>query len=413
MRYTQHMPRFKYKAVGANGRIQHGELEAPSQAAAIQNLQNTGNLPISATEVSPRSQFYQSLSRLFRRHNTVSWKDTVTFMGELATLLQAGLPVDHALKTMEDITSSLPLKNVIHIILERIRGGANLSEALAENNNVFDALQVNMIRAGEASGALYSVIDRLATYMERMDELRSSVITALIYPIILLVMAGLSLFVLMTFVVPKFIPLFADMGHALPLLTQIVFDFAAFFQKTWWVILCLIVILAWYADGQLEDPNKRKRFDAWCLHLPYLGELFKEMETARFTRTLGTLISNGVPLLTAVELVKDVIGNRELAAVMPSVTVSLEQGQSLARPLRDSHLFPALSVQLIEVGEESGNLDEMLIKVAEIYDRQVQTSLKRMLTLLEPVLILGLGALIGVIIISILMAMLGLNDLVV
>lgn len=406
------MPRFRYKAVAANGRVQQGELEAPSHEAAIQSLQNAGHLPISANEIASRHSFYQSLGHLLQRRRTVSRNDTILFMSELATLLQAGLPLDHALRTLTDLTASAPMKAVIRDIMERIQGGANLSDAMAEQPHVFNRLQINMIRAGEASGALYSVIGRLATYLECMNDLRNSVITALIYPAILLVMAGLSLFVLMTFVVPKFVPLFADVGQALPLLTQIVFGFAAFFQKTWWVIICLIVILTWFVDKQLADPEKRQRFDAWCLRLPYLGNLFKQIETARFARTLGTLVGNGVPLLSAVELVKDVIGNRQLAAVMPGVIASLEQGQSLARPLRDSQLFPALSVQLIEVGEESGNLDEMLMKVADIYDRQVQTSLKRMLTLLEPVLILGLGALIGIIIISILMAMLGLNKLV-
>lgn len=407
------MPKFRYKAVGQGGQVTQGVMEAESKQAAIQSLQDAGHLPISAQELGSGRRWLPDWSRLFRRRNTVSRNDTVLFMSELATLLQAGLPLDHALRTMEGLTTSDPLRHVINAILQRVQGGANLSDAMADHGDVFNRLQISMVRAGEASGALYSVIGRLADYMERMNELRSTIITSLIYPAILLVMAVLSLFILLTFVVPKFVPLFEDVGQALPLLTQIVFGVAGFLQHTWWLLLCIVAAAAWFIDRQLQDPDKRRAFDGWCLRLPLFGDLIAKMETARFSRTLGTLVANGVPLLSSIELVREVINNRRLAGVMKEVSNSLEQGQSLALPLRESELFPPLSVQLIEVGEESGNLDEMLMKVADIYDREVQTTVKRMLTVLEPILIVGLGGLIGIIIISILMAMLGLNELVV
>jgi general secretion pathway protein F len=218
---------------------------------------------------------------------------------------------------------------------------------------------------------------------------------------------------LMTFVVPQFIPLFEDAGQALPWLTQAVFGAANLLKQTWWIVICLVVVIAWIVDKQLQQAENRKKFDAWCLKLPLVGNLITHMETARLARTLGTLISNGVPLLQAVKLVEDVIGNEALREVMGTTHTELQKGRRLAKPLKESGLFPTLCVQLIEVGEESGNLESMLIKVANIYDTKLQTTVRRLLNVLEPVLILGLGAMIGIIIISILVAMLGLNDLVI
>lgn len=406
------MPRFQYKAVDASGKKLQGEMEAVSQKAAIANLQNAGYLPISAREIGPNRKIQDILVKLFQPRETVQQKEVVVFMGELATLLEAGLPLDHALKTMEGLSQSEPMKKLINAILQRIQGGANLSDAMEAQAPVFNRLQINMIRAGEAGGALYNVIKQLAVYMERMGDLRSTILTAMIYPAILVVIALVSLFVLMSFVVPQFIPLFEDAGSSLPFLTQMIFSFSEFFKHTWWLMVILLAVSAWVAEKQLADPDKRRRFDGWCLRLPVIGELIRQMETARFARTLGTLINNGVPLLTAVSLVREVIGNRVMSNVMNAVASNLEQGQRLAKPLGESNLFPALTVELIQVGEESGNLDEMLMKVADIYDKEIQTGIRRMLTLLEPVLILGLGGMIGVIIISILLAMLGLNELV-
>ena len=312
-----------------------------------------------------------------------------------------------------DLDMSVPIQTLLQSILDKIQSGASLSDAMTDQDDVFSRLYLNMIRAGEASGAMDIVIERLANYMERMSDLRSSLITALIYPLILLVVSILSLIVLMTFVVPQFIPLFEDVGQALPLLTQIIFSISEVFRQFWWLGLGLFTLAAWWMDKQLKDPEKRLGFDGWCLRLPIIGALLKEIEIARFARTLGTTMANGVPLLTGIRLVREVISNQVIANVMDSVTDSLEQGQTMALPLKDSAVCPALAAQLIEVGEKSGQLESMLNKIADIYDRQVQTTIKRLLTFLEPILILGLGGLIAVIITSILLARLVLNDLVV
>ena len=331
---------------------------------------------------------------------------------ELATLVQAGLPLEQALQTLSRLNLRAPVQRLLGDLLDAIRGGAHLSEALAGQAGVFSNLYLNMVRAGEASGALDVVIGRLADYLERMAALRAHVITALVYPSILLVFALLSLVFLMTFVVPEFVPLFEDAGQTLPWLTQTVFAVSSLFQQYWWGLLLACAVLVWLLHKGLSKPAYRLHFDSACLRLPYIGEVIKRMEVARFSRTLSTALGNGVPLLTGVRLVKEVFGNRRMAAVMDTVSASLEQGQSMAGPLNESGDFPELATQLIAVGEAGGQLETMLTKVAETYDNEVQTAVRRLLTVLEPALILGLGALIALIIVSILLAVLSLNALV-
>jgi len=406
------MPVFRYKAVASDGQVLSGEIEAPTKESAIAKLQGSGYLPISADEINSKHEFFRNFISRFKKTDTASSKDIIVFTRELATLLEAGLPLDGALDTMANISSSPAVKTLVTNVHNRVREGIALSDAMAEQGGIFNRLYLNMIRAGEAGGSMQLIIDRLADYMERMGELRSTIVTALIYPAILLIISFLSLFVMLTFVVPKFVPLFDDVGQALPLLTQVVFGVAGLFQGYWWALLFLLALGAWIFDKQIADTDKRLRFDAWMLDLPYLGELIKQMEITRFTRTLGTLLTNGVPVLSAVTLVRDVISNSAISGVMDAVVASLAQGQRLARPLKESNYFPVLAVQLIEIGEESGQLESMLMKIADIYDKEIQTSIKRLLALFEPVLIVGLGGLIAIIIFSILQPMLGLTDLI-
>ena len=343
----------------------------------------------------------------------MSRKDLALFTRELATLLQAGLPLEQALQTLRRLNQAPPLLRLADELLEKIRGGAGLSEALAGKSDIFGNLYINMVRAGEASGAMEVVIDRLADYLERMAALRAYVAGAMIYPAILLGFSVLSLIILMTFVVPEFVPLFEDAGQNLPWLTQWVFALSTLFRQYWWGLLVVLTVAVWLIHKHLADPSMRLRFDAWCLRLPYFGTVIRQLETARVCRTLSTALGNGVPLLTGVGLVREVIGNRRMAAVMDSVQAGLEQGQTLSRPLAASGVYPELATQLIAIGEAGGQLDTVLDKVAEIYDKEVQTAVKRLLTIMEPVLILGLGALIALIIISVLLAVLSLNALVV
>ena len=404
------MPVFRYKAVAADGRMTYGEIDAPSRSIAISRLQSSGHLPISADEVDKKKERLRKLLSIFRRSEKVRNQDVIALTRELATLLQAGLPLDSALQTLSNVSTAMPVKSMVKRIQERVRSGLSLSSAMAEHDRVFNRLYLNMVRAGEAGGSLSVVIDRIAGYLERSGELRASIITALIYPAILVVIALLSLLVLMTFIVPQFVPLFEDAGQALPLITQIVFTGAQILRDYWWAFLIIFTAAIWYLDRQLQNPAFRARFDTGLLKLPRAGTLIAQMEMARFSRTLGTLLNNGVPLLTGVGLVKDVITNTTIAKLIDRVATSLEQGQRMAQPLKAAGYIPSLAVQLIEVGEESGQLESMLLKIADIYDREIQATVKRMLALLEPVIILLLGGMIAVIILSILLALVGLND---
>lgn len=406
------MPLFRYKAVSPDGQVMYGEIDAPDRHVAISRIQNTGQLPISADEVGKEGNLFRRLLNYYQQPRSIKQNEVLLFTRELATLLGAGLPLDTALKTLEGVSESAIILQLIQSIREKVQGGKSLSEAIADHKGVFTPLYINMVKAGEAGGSLDAVIERIADYMDRMQSLKNTVISAMIYPIILLLISLLSLFVLMTFVVPQFEPLFADAGEALPLLTVLVFASANIIKGWWWLMLIMFTTSAWLFDKHLADDKNKLAFHSWLLKIKKIGPLIQQLEIARISRTLATLMANGVPLLSAIDLVKDVINNRAIASVMPDVIGSLEQGQGLVRPMRESKLFPPLALQLIAVGEESGQLEPMLRKLADIYDREVETSIKRLLGLLEPILIIGLGGMIAVIILSILLAMLGINEMV-
>lgn len=407
------MPIYLYKALTANGETLRGEINAPSKNVAIDRLQHAGHIPLSAVEKKGNKKTsFLDFKKIFDLEK-VSAKDITLFTRELSTLLQAGLALDHALTTLEDISPHPALKKMLANINQQVKGGEPLSNAMEAQGQTFSKLYLNTIRAGEAGGSMHVVLERLADYLERTDELRNEVLSALLYPAILFMVAMLSIFILLSFVVPQFVPLFEDVGQALPLLTQVVFTSAELIQSYWWVILATVIFFIWIVDKKLQNPVTRMRWDDWCLGVPLYGELITKLDVARFARTLGTLLINGVPLLIAIGIVKEVVSNRVLARTINEAAKGLEQGGGLAKHLAQSDRFPQLAVQLIHVGEETGQLESMLLKTADIYEDESKTTIKRLLTLLEPVLILSLGAIIAIIIISILMAILGLNELVI
>ncbi len=407
------MPVFHYKAVGIDGEIHEGSMDADSKNDAVEHLQSSGNTPLQIVESDKVQKSTNLISRISFNRNSISKNDITLFTRELATILQAGLELDHALETLERLTIKPALKKMITNVNQRIKSGSTFSAALEAQNTVFDSLYLNTIRAGEAGGAVELVLERLADYLERSTELRSTVLSALYYPAILCFVALLSIFVLLSFVVPQFVPLFEDVGQALPLLTQVIFSIAEIIQNYWWVMFALFAFVVWFGDRQLAIPEIRYRWDEWLLKLPLIGSLITKLDVARFSRTLGTLLTNGVPLLTAISIVKEVISNKVLSKIVGEAASDLERGNRLASPLAKSNKFPLLAIQLIQVGEETGQLEAMLNKVADIHEKESRTTIKRILTLLEPILILGLGAVIAIIIISILIAILGLNDLVI
>lgn len=404
------MPRYRYEAVDASGEVVRDELDAATLDAAIARLRDQGLLPLTVNEAKSgflRGGFGQPL---FSKRRALSRKTIALLTQQLASLLHAGMPLDRALTILIGVTEDEQAKPVLERVQEKVRGGSSLADAL-EVQGVFSRFYLNMVRAGEAGGALDVVLKRLTEFLERSQALRETVTSALIYPIILLSVSALSVIILLTFVVPQFQRLFADAGKALPLATQIVIAVGDGFRYYWWVGAILFVLLSAVARQQLSRPESRARWDDWFLRLPLFGDLIAKVETARLSRTLGTLLGNGVSMLNALTIVRETLSNQVLAGALGEVAEHVKTGRGLADPLLEAGRFPKLAVQMIRVGEETGQLQEMLLQVADTYDGEVQTAVKRLLTLLEPALILGLGVIIAGIIMSILVAILSLNDL--
>lgn len=389
-------------------------MDAPDQAAVIRRLQAQGHLPIRAELATGDSVARPAASgrsrRLFEARR-VTRKDVTVLTLELSTLLEAGLPLDKALDLLVKLADREPVREMLEGIRAEVRGGAYLSAAMESQGSTFSRFYLNMVRAGEAGGALDVALARLSEFLERAQQLRSTVTSALIYPIILVLLAGVSVVVMLGVVVPRFAAMFEDAGAALPLATQIVISAGEFMQGYWWALAVAGFLLYLFMRRQLRSPGSRARWDRWFLALPLVGDLIARVEAARFTRTLATLLHSGVSLLDALSIGKEIIANQVIAEAVGRVAVGVREGESLSQPLLEANVFPRLAGHLMQVGEETGKLEDMLGRLADIYDREVETAVQRMLALLEPVLILGLGVLIGGIIMSILVAILSVNEL--
>ncbi len=404
------MPQFRYKAISATGEALEGEMEAPDQAAVVQRLQSAGHLPIS-TDTAAAAGAGSVLSRDLFARRRANRRDVPMLTRELATLVHAGLPLDRSFEILIDLNDEPVVSALLEAILESISGGASLADAMAEQTGIFPRYYLSMIQAGEAGGTLDVVLERLSDFMERSQAMRESVRSALIYPVILVAMSLIAVVILLSVVVPRFRPLFEDAGQALPISTQIVVGLGDAFALYWWLILALVVVAGLALRWQLARPAFRLGWDRMLLALPLLGDVIVRAEVARFARTLGTLIGNGVGLLGALSLATNTVGNSALARDLDDVSDAVRQGRPLAEPLRRSGEFPPLATHLISVGEETGRLEDMLLKAAEIYDQEVSRAIERMLALLVPVLTIVLGLVIAGIIGSILAAILSVYQL--
>ncbi len=409
------MPVFRYKAVNASGDVAVGELEAVSETEIVDRLRDQGLLPMQvaravagAAETGPA----RPARRAWFVPKRVTRDHLLALTRELATLLRAGLPLDRALEILIGLAEAPPVEVLLQGIRDDVRGGKALSQALDARRDVFSRFYVNIVRAGEAGGALGVVLTRLADTMERNKELRESVKSALIYPTILIGVAVLSLMIILGFVVPQFEQTFAQSGKALPLATQIVVFVGTALKEWWWAGVAVIVLSVVWIRRRLSIPAVRTRWDGRLLRWPLVGDLVTKIEVARFARTLATLLGNGVTLLAGLAIVKDTLGNSVLANSLDGVVARLREGKGFGRPLSETGLYPKLAVQMILVGEESGRLEEMLNRVAEVYDREVAMAIKRFLAVLEPALLLSLAVLIGGIVFSILLGVMGMSELV-
>ncbi len=403
------MPLFTYKAINSLGETEEGIRDAIDEHLLIAALQSEGYIPIRVAPASSRSFLGLGMGA---KKSKLSQKDIALLTGELATLLESGLPLDKSLLVLMDLTEDNErLSKIIARVLEKVKGGASLADSLEQQSGIFTKFYLNMIRAGEAGGSLDEVLKRLSDYLERSQELKDTVSTALIYPAILLLMSLASLFVMLTFVVPQFTEMFESAGKALPVSTQIVVGLANWLQSYWWALLAGIVFISSYMKFQLADPIKKKVWDGRFLKLPLAGNIITNKETANISRTLGTLLGNGVSILSAMIIVRETVDNLVMAAAIADAEEQLKQGKHLSDALLEKRIFPKMAMQMIKMGEETGRLEEMLLRVANIYDKQLRMAIQRMLAFLEPALIISLGLMIAGIIVSILLAILSVNDL--
>ena len=402
------MPLFTYKAVTPAGETLTGEMEAPNADLVVAHIQETGNIPVQARQVSSGLR----LETLFRGRQNLTRREIGDLTGQLATLLGAGLPLDRSLGILVELAENERVESTLSKIRDRVREGISLSEALEERHGVFSRFYVNMVRAGEMGGALDQTLTRLSEYLERSKELKDSVVSALIYPALLVILAIASLMLLMVYVIPQFTPLFEDFGGELPWLTRVVIAVGDLLKNFWWGLIAIVVIGVLWFRGQMRKPGTRLKWDRRFLGLKWIGDAIAKIEMARLARTTGTLLVNGVPLLSAISIARNVMTNTVLREDVGAAAKNVKTGAPLARALDESGHFPRLALQMINVGEETGQLDEMLLKVATTYDREVRTTIDRLMAMLVPGLTLGLAAVIGIIVMSVLMAILSINELV-
>jgi len=414
------MPVYRYRAVNPAGEVAVGELDAANENEIVDRLRDQGLMPMQIAHATGRgiatagaTPARDGQRRRWFESKTVTRDQLLAITRELATLLHAGLTLDRALEILIGLAPTPAVAALLQDVRDDVRGGKALSQALDARREIFSRFYVNIVRAGEAGGALGVVLQRLADTMERNKELRESVKSALVYPIILICVAVASVALLLVWVVPQFETTFAQAGKALPLPTLVVVAVGKFMRGWWWAVVGGVVLAILWYRRRGRNPAVRVARDRRKLTMPLMGDLLAKLETARFARTLSTLLGNGVTLLGGLSIVKETMTNVVLASALDGVIAKLREGKGFGRPLAETGLYPKLAVQMILVGEESGRLEEMLTRVADIYDREVQLAIKRFLSVLEPIMILGLAVLIGGIVFSILLGVMGMSELVV
>jgi len=407
------MPVYDYTALNARGRKVTGIIDADSPMVARQRLRESRVYPVAIKEVSaadsPREKHTPESLRLFSRVRPI---EVSMVTRQLATLVGAGFPLVSAMDVLIPQTKSPALKKVLAQVRESVVEGANFATALAAYPRLFSPLYVNMVRAGETSGTLEIVLERLAEISERQQELKTRIRAALAYPLFMSLIGTVVLFLLMIFIVPNITSIFADMNQTLPAPTRFLIAVSAFFKHYWWLMAAAVAAAAVILRRLKKTDRGEYLFHRFILRLPVIGMLIKKLAVARFARTLGSLLENGVPLLNSLDIVRNITGNRLIAEAIEGAAVEVGRGQPLARSLEPDGVFPDLSIQMIQVGEQSGNLEEMLKKIADVYETEVESRVLAMTSLLEPVMILVMGVVVGFIVLSICLPIFEMNQLV-
>ena len=409
------MPQFQYQATTPQGQLIEGVREAAEERAVVAWLHTQGYIPLNVAPPHDRQ------AKTVRNWNlslpAVPWRGRVTqrdvllLTRELSTMLAAGLPLDRALSVLVGLTSKPALSQVVAEVLKTVQQGQSLADALAEYPTIFPPLYLNMARAGEVGGFLETALQRLTEHLERTQEVQEEVKSALTYPVLLVLFGAGAIVFMFIFILPRFAGLFADSGQSLPATTRFMLATSEVLRSYWWGFLLVGAgsVFGWLR--YVATPQGRLNWDGFCLRLPLFGPLLQKREVGRFSRTLSTLLSSGVPLLQALEVVEAVVGNSVIRQAITEVRTGVREGQGLAAPLGRTGAFPPLALQMIGVGEETGRLDDMLKQVADYFERETQRQIRRMTSLVEPILLLTMGLVIGFVVIAMLVGIFSINDM--
>ncbi len=404
------MPSFRYTAILPTGELSRGLMDAADEAAVVRALQKAGSLPV-RTDPAAGGFLSDLMATEFGARRGLRKQEVADLTRELSIMLAAGQDLDRALRFLADTAPNARVRTVAERLRQSVRDGASLAAALSEHPASFPKLYVGLVRAAEAGSTLASTLDRLGTLLERERSLASTITSALIYPALLLVAAIGSIGLLLTEVLPQFVPLFEQNGVALPRPTQILITTGSLAQSYGLYALLALLLAVLAARQALRRPATRLVADRLILRLPVVGALAREVMAARFTRTLGTLVLNGVPLIAALGIVRDTVGNLAGVGAVDAAAISAKGGAGLAKPLAQSGLFPVRTIYLLGLGEETAQLGAMALRAAEIHEEKTRVGVQRLVALLVPAITVVMGAAIAGIVASLLLAMLSLNDL--
>ena len=405
------MNTFYYKATDRLGKPIEGNLEAQNYQNAVTQLRGLNYFPIQITNQPNKNLSIKSPLLISGLRNKISQKDLVSITQQLATLVDSRITLDKSLSILVDLADKPQAKEVLIEIHKKVHAGSSFADALADFPKVFSKLYINMIRAGETGGTLASSLNSVASFLEKSEELKANIKSAMIYPAILSSVGGFAILILFTVVIPRFSKLFDELGSALPLPTKIMLFLSSSIINHW---LAIIVVFTLFVAGfifYLREEKGKMHWDGIVLRLPLFGSLAQKIEISRFSRTMATLLTSGVAILGALNITQAILSNRVIAATMNKLHQGLKEGNGLSQPLQQAGVFPPLAIHMIKIGEETGTLNEMLTKVADTYDREVERSIKQLISLIEPFMILSMALVIGFIVISMLLAIFSINEI--
>ena len=391
------MAKFSWEGKNRTGQVQKGEMEAPNEAAVNAQLRRNGIMP---TKVKERGKGLDVELKIPGFAPKITTKDLVVFTRQFATMIDAGLPLVQCLDILGRQQDNKTFKGILVNVKEAVESGSTFADALKKHPKAFDDLYVNLVAAGEVGGILDTILNRLAAYIEKALKLKKQVKSAMTYPTTIIGIAVLVIAVILVFVIPAFEKMFADFGGSLPMPTQIVINISNFIQKYILVIIAGIFLTIWGVKRIYRTKAGRAAIDKWALKVPVFGILIRKVAVAKFTRTLGTMISSGVPILDGLDIVAKTAGNKTVETAIYKVRQSISEGKTIAEPLEESGVFPPMVCQMIAVGEQSGAIDTMLNKIADFYDDEVDDAVSNLTAMMEPLLMLFLGTTVGGLVIA-------------